>query len=125
MYVYIYLFIFSWGATSQMQPTAARRALPCYDEPGIKAMFNTTIEYRTKHIAITNGIELTNEDLPGGWRRTTYKPTPPMSTYILAFTVGVFDYKQVYTKNGVRVSDCTKLMIAKQNGKLIRQWGDR
>ncbi|XP_011665938.2 aminopeptidase N isoform X2 [Strongylocentrotus purpuratus] len=91
-----------WGATSQMQPTSARKALPCFDEPAFRAVFNTTIVHRSYMAAITNGIEIDEEDLADEWTRTTYLPTPKMPTYLLAFTVGTFDYTENITANGVR-----------------------
>lgn len=86
-----------------MQPTSARKALPCFDEPAFRAVFNTTIEHRSYMAAITNGIEIDEEDLGDDWTRTTYLPTPKMPTYLLAFTVGTFDYTETNTTNGVRV----------------------
>ncbi|XP_063952709.1 aminopeptidase N-like [Lytechinus pictus] len=91
-----------WGATSQMQPTSARKALPCFDEPAFRAVFNTTIEHRSDMAALSNGIEILQEDLGNNWNRTTYLPTPKMPTYLLAFTVGYFGYTETTTTNGVR-----------------------
>ena len=81
----------------------ARRVLPCFDEPDLKATFKTEIEHRSHMVALTNGIEEKVDDLGNGWVRTSYKQTPIMPTYLLAFTVGEFAYLEANTTNGCRV----------------------
>nr|XP_054751967.1 aminopeptidase N-like isoform X2 [Lytechinus pictus] len=91
-----------WLATSQMQPTDARRALPCFDEPDLRAIFYSEIEHRKDMVALSNGIdEGEREGSNTGWMITTYRATPKMSTYLLAFVVGYFDKTEMYTENGV------------------------
>uniref|UniRef100_A0A8C6MCQ3 Aminopeptidase N-like N-terminal domain-containing protein n=1 Tax=Nothobranchius furzeri TaxID=105023 RepID=A0A8C6MCQ3_NOTFU len=41
-------------ATSQMQPTYARQAFPCFDEPAMKAIFNITIIHDPDTVALSN-----------------------------------------------------------------------
>jgi aminopeptidase N len=36
-----------WLATTHFHPTYARRAFPCYDEPGIRAVFGLTLRHGT------------------------------------------------------------------------------
>ncbi|KAG0416559.1 hypothetical protein HPB47_006320, partial [Ixodes persulcatus] len=41
-------------ATSKFQPTYARRAFPCFDEPNFKSTFNVTLVHDRKHMALSN-----------------------------------------------------------------------
>jgi puromycin-sensitive aminopeptidase len=77
-------------ATSQCQPTDARRILPCWDEPDFKATFRTTMIVPEGVEAYSNGAEVSREQTDG---RTTvaFAPTMKMSTYLLAFIAGPFE----------------------------------
>ena len=75
-------------AVTQFEPTDARRAFPCWDEPDFKAVFGVTLDVADDLLAVSNGPELSREDLDDGLVRIRFADTMPMSTYLVAFVVG-------------------------------------
>ncbi|KAI0259094.1 leucyl aminopeptidase [Gloeopeniophorella convolvens] len=91
-------------AVTQFAPTDARRAIPCWDEPSLKATFSLTLVAQPGLFCLSNmpvSAELVSsrraKNLLSGvnagvWAATTFETTPPMSTYLLAFAVGDFAF---------------------------------
>lgn len=52
-----------WLVATQFEPTDARRALPCFDEPGYKAVFEVQITHPSHMKALSNGMETETESL--------------------------------------------------------------
>ncbi|KAM6937865.1 alanyl (membrane) aminopeptidase-like b [Xenentodon cancila] len=78
-------------ATTQLEPTFARRLFPCFDEPDMKAVFEVTIIHRRDTIALGNTKSSVSNIIDEEWKYTTFFPTPKMSTYLLAFMVSEFE----------------------------------
>ena len=79
-------------ATTQMQPTDARRAFPCFDEPALKAEFTITLIADKKLTCLSNMDVASETDLDGGKKAVKFNKSPRMSTYLVAFIVGELNY---------------------------------
>lgn len=75
-------------ATTQMEPTDARRAFPCFDEPSLKAEFTVTLVADKKYTCLSNMDVADETELDSGKKAVRFNKTPLMSTYLLAFVVG-------------------------------------
>ncbi len=90
-------------ATSQFEPTNARRAFPCFDEPAQKAIFNVSLIIHPDKTAISNTLPISILEHDSKYQIIKFSPTPKMSTYLLAFIVGDFEFIESKTKNGVQI----------------------
>ncbi|KAI9188351.1 hypothetical protein H9P43_002742 [Blastocladiella emersonii ATCC 22665] len=101
-------------AVTQFEATDARRALPCFDEPKLKATFDVTLVVDAHLTALSNCDVVSDEPVEdGAKRKVTFATTPIMSTYLLAFAIGEFEWIESYTRptehlpNRVRVRTYT------------------
>lgn len=92
-------------AVTQFEEREARRAFPCFDHPSKKATFDIefVIDEHLKGIANTPIIE--EKKLGDGKKLIRFERTPKMSTYLLFFGVGDFEFiEDASTRPIVRVA---------------------
>ena len=78
-------------AFSQFEPTSARLAFPCFDEPAFKTPFDVWLTVPADQQAVSNTRESLVEMGEGGKKRMRFATTKPLPTYLIAFAVGPLD----------------------------------
>ncbi|KAL0979300.1 hypothetical protein UPYG_G00183370 [Umbra pygmaea] len=91
-------------ASTHFEPTSARMAFPCFDEPIFKANYTISIRRSPAHIALSNmPIEKTLL-LDDGILEDHFAVSVRMSSYLVAFIVCDFRSVSATTSTGVKVS---------------------
>jgi len=90
-------------ANTQFAALDARKAFICWDEPERKATFSVTMTVPNALTAISNMPAMSTKMIPNGKKKIVFDISPKMSTYLLAWAVGEFDYVQGMTQNGVTI----------------------
>jgi puromycin-sensitive aminopeptidase len=84
-------------AFTQCEAADARRILPCFDEPAMKARFHVAVTAPAEDTVLANAPVAREQPLPGGRRTVHFEATPPLSTYLFALAVGPLDASEVRT----------------------------
>ncbi|GAB4151302.1 MAG: M1 family aminopeptidase [Planctomycetota bacterium] len=72
-------------------PADAHRLYPCFDQPDLKATFEITLEVPIGWSAVSNAPPAEDgAEIVGGRQRLVFRPTRPLSTYLMAFAAGPF-----------------------------------
>ena len=80
-----------WYVYSQFEPTDARRAFPCFDEPGFKVPWQMTLHVPKDDMALSNTPVQSESEEPNGMKAVHFKTSPPLPSYLVALAVGPFD----------------------------------
>ncbi|MCJ1477322.1 hypothetical protein MMC13_005993 [Lambiella insularis] len=89
-----YHYMFS----TQFESCDARRAVPCWDEPNRKATFDFNIEIPDDLTALSNMPEKGIKQGKNGRKVVSFEQTPVMSTYLLSWAFGDFEYVEDFTR---------------------------
>ena len=115
--------------TLNSSPVALRELIPCFDEPCFKSTFRLTISVNknlansSKFFTIVSNSDLNKVIEEDNKKIYCFKSTPLMSTYLLTFTIGFYEYSEKYINkkdgNRIRLRLYTPLNQINDNDKYL------
>uniref|UniRef100_A0A671VTK6 Aminopeptidase n=1 Tax=Sparus aurata TaxID=8175 RepID=A0A671VTK6_SPAAU len=91
-------------ASTHFEPTSARMAFPCFDEPSFKANFSIRIRRSPEYISLSNMPVAKTVEVHDGLLEDRFDASVKMSTYLVAFVICDFKSVTATTSSGVQVS---------------------
>ncbi|XP_033828994.1 endoplasmic reticulum aminopeptidase 2 [Periophthalmus magnuspinnatus] len=91
-------------ASTHFEPTSARMAFPCFDEPSFKANFTVRIRRGPEFISLSNMPLVSTNEVNAAVFEDQFSPSVKMSTYLVAFVVCDFKSVTATTASGIQVS---------------------
>ena len=79
---------------TQFEDIDARKAFPCWDEPGFKIPYQLTAVVPSQYEVIFN-TPVEKESQSEGWKTVVFKQTKPLPSYLVAMAVGAFEFTNV------------------------------
>ena len=73
---------------TQFEAADARRFVPSFDEPDLKAEFAITVTAPKDQFVVSNMPIASQAEVAGGMKRVTFQPSPKMSSYLMYLGIG-------------------------------------
>ncbi len=80
-----------WYLYTQFEPTDARRAFPCFDEPNYKVPWQVTLNVPKDQRAFANTPQVSEAPADGGRKVVKFAESRPLPSYLVAFAAGPFE----------------------------------
>ncbi|XP_028140411.1 aminopeptidase N [Diabrotica virgifera virgifera] len=107
-------------ATTQFQATSARRAFPCFDEPGLKATFQLTLTHPSEFNAKSNTPSQSQAVVQATNTTTTvFEKTPVMSIYLIAIVISKFNCTSS-TNLGTNFGVCSRTDLSNDRNEALK-----
>lgn len=91
---------FRYIATSKFEPTFARQAFPCFDEPAMKAQFKISLVRPLDGYSALSNMDIVETKVDNATNTAIehFNTSVPMSTYLACFIVSDFKSKEATIK---------------------------
>jgi aminopeptidase N len=89
--------------STQFESKYCRNFIPCFDDPKLKSQFKLIISGNPELTYLSN-MPYEKEEIKSGIKKTYFKTTPIMSTYLLCIVIGKLNKKTLKTKSGIQVN---------------------
>lgn len=86
--------------STQFEATDARGTFPCVDEPDRKATFKVSLS-ADSHLTVLSNMPEEFSQVEGGETRHIFHTTPLMSTYLVAWAVGEYEFIEGVTEKRI------------------------
>lgn len=80
-----------WYVYTQFEPTDARQAFPCFDEPAFKTPWDLSLRVPKSMMALANTPQTAESDGGNGMKLVRFAATRPLPSYLVAVGVGPFE----------------------------------
>lgn len=85
---------------TQCQAIQARSIFPCQDSPSIRFTYEARVTAPTE-LKTVMAAELVEERVQGATKRSTFRMTQPIPSYLFAFAVGDVEFREIGPRTGV------------------------